>query len=226
MCKATYFQNPFLRPWYCGMQIHFWHQVSHVCVTRDRFWIDDQIYWTLWYRSWLHFTIHYLTCADTTFNTHRVTADIPLPLGSWTIPGLNYQFLIATTHKNWTSAVHWLNKSVTHQPTQLDWLTSLQSQSYIMTGSLPPISSSWCQAPWGSWPEVSASPSLTYFQLNSCGCSPYVTSSLMREWGCLLWMGFTFVKCTHCTYSIGLHGYGECLFFPGSGRFNKSDNLE
>jgi hypothetical protein len=29
--------------------------------TIDRFWIDDQIYWTLWYSAWLHFKTHYYT---------------------------------------------------------------------------------------------------------------------------------------------------------------------
>jgi hypothetical protein len=40
---------------------------------------------------------------------------------------------------------------------------------------------------------------------------PYVTSSLTRRRVCLLWIGFAFVKFTYHTYSIGLHGYGECL---------------
>jgi hypothetical protein len=43
-----------------------------------------------------------------------------------------------------------------------------QSQSYFTTGSLPPISSSWRQAPWDSRPEI------YFFQLNSCCNSPYV----------------------------------------------------
>jgi hypothetical protein len=63
-------------------------------------------------------------------------------------------------------------------------------------------------------------------QLNLCGHSPHVTSSLTRGWVCLSWIGFAFVKCTYCTYSIGVYGYGECLFFPGSGQSHKSDNLE
>jgi hypothetical protein len=39
-------------------------------------------------------------------------ADVPLPLGSWTVPSLSYQLLTATTHKNWTPAVI----ELTHQP--------------------------------------------------------------------------------------------------------------
>jgi hypothetical protein len=53
-----------------------------------------------------------------------------------------------------------------------------QSQSYFTTGGLPPISSSWRQAPWGSQPDI-----LFYFlQLNPCGCSSYVTTSLTSGW--------------------------------------------
>jgi hypothetical protein len=29
--------------------------------TVDGFWIDDRIYWTLWYSAWLHFTAHCYT---------------------------------------------------------------------------------------------------------------------------------------------------------------------
>jgi hypothetical protein len=36
------------------------------------------------------------------------------------------------------------------------------------------VSSSWRQAPWDSRPE--------FFQLNTCGNSPYVTSSVTRRW--------------------------------------------
>jgi hypothetical protein len=55
----------------------------------------------------------------------------------------------------------------------------VKSQSYFTTGGLSPISSSWCQAPSVSQPEI-------FFQLNLCGQSPYVTSSLMRRWVCSL----------------------------------------
>jgi hypothetical protein len=54
-----------------------------------------------------------------------------------------------------------------------------QSQSYFTTGGLPPISSSWRQAPSDSRPHF-------FPQLNTCGQSPYITSSLTREWVCRL----------------------------------------
>jgi hypothetical protein len=37
------------------------------------------------------------------------------------------------------------------------YANKLQSQSYFMPGDLPPISSSWHQAPWDSWPAISFS---------------------------------------------------------------------
>jgi hypothetical protein len=95
-----------------------------------------------------------------------------------------------------------------------------QSQIYVTTGGLPPISSSWRQTPWGSREEF-----FFFWQLNPCGHSPYITFSLTWGWVCLLWISFTFVKCTYRTYSIGLHGYGECLFFPGNSQSDKSDSL-
>jgi hypothetical protein len=48
-----------------------------------------------------------------------------------------------------------------------------------MTGGFSPISSSWRQAPWDPRP-------------NSCGNSPYVTSSLTRRWISLLFICLAF----------------------------------
>jgi hypothetical protein len=55
------------------------------------------------------------------------------------------------------------------------------SHNYFMTGGLPPICSSWWQAPWESRPVI-------FFQQNTCGHSPYITSPLMRGWICILQM--------------------------------------
>jgi hypothetical protein len=55
-----------------------------------------------------------------------------------------------------------------------------QSQIYITTDSIPPSSSSWRRAPWDSRPEF-------YFsQLNTCGYSTYIISSLTRGRVCHL----------------------------------------
>jgi hypothetical protein len=73
-----------------------------------------------------------------------------------------------------------------HSHTWSQWLINesenrlkTQSQNYFTTGGLPPISSSWWQAPWDPRPVI-------FFQLNTCGYSPYVTSSLTRKWVCRL----------------------------------------
>jgi hypothetical protein len=40
------------------------------------------------------------------------TADVPIPLGSWTASGLSYQLITATAHNNWTPAVIWLTPNL------------------------------------------------------------------------------------------------------------------
>jgi hypothetical protein len=78
-----------------------------------------------------------------------------------------------------------------------NWTVS-QSQSYSTTGGLPPISSSWRQAPWDPRPDF-------FFQLNSCGNSPYVASSLTRRWVVSHEYAWYFVKCTFHTCSMLLN---------------------
>jgi hypothetical protein len=85
-----------------------------------------------------------------------------------------------------------LSRILTHAPNVLtfsapdhDWLCFLESQSYFRTGRLPPISLPWCQGPWDPWLEI-------FFQLNSCGNSPYAISSLTKRWVCLLWICLAF----------------------------------
>jgi hypothetical protein len=59
-------------------------------------------------------------------------------------------------------------------------LTITTALSLIHTHcGLPPIGSSWPQAPWVSRPEL-------FFQLNTCDLCPYVTFSLTRGWTCHL----------------------------------------
>jgi hypothetical protein len=43
------------------------------------------------------------------------------------------------------------------------------------------------------------------FELNNCGNTPYITSSLTRRWGYLLWICLAFVKCTYRKYSVLLN---------------------
>jgi hypothetical protein len=49
-----------------------------------------------------------------------------------------------------------------------------QSQSCFTTGGIPPISSSWRRVPWDSRPEF-------FFQLNTCGHSPYITLRILGD---------------------------------------------
>jgi hypothetical protein len=64
-----------------------------------------------------------------------------------------------------------------------------------MTGSLPAISSSWHQA-------LEAHDQRFFFQLNPCGHSPYVISSLMRSGFVFYEYAWPSVKCTYCTYRM------------------------
>jgi hypothetical protein len=50
-------------------------QYCHVYgVTIDRYWMDDQIYWTLWYSMWLQFIV----CCYTHTLMSTVTSSLPL----------------------------------------------------------------------------------------------------------------------------------------------------
>jgi hypothetical protein len=100
--------------------------------------------------------------------------------------------LILSSSAESRAELNWLpTASLQLQLSILDWLPI---QSHFTTGGLPPISSSWCQAPWESRSE--------FFQLNPCSHSPYVTSCLTGGWDCLLWIGLAFVKCMYRTYSM------------------------
>jgi hypothetical protein len=112
--------------------------------------------------------------------------------------------------------------AVSHQPPSLlftgwfstdNWTGQSQSQSrsqkYFTTGGLLPISSSWRQAPWDPRPDF-------FFQLNSCGNSFYVTSSLTRRWVCLLWICLAFRQVyishiSHVTENFFLLHYTQVL---------------
>jgi hypothetical protein len=72
------------------------------------------------------------------------------------------------------------NPSKSLHSSDSNWTHCLsQSHSYFTTDGLPPISSSWRQAPWDSRPAF-------FCQLNIWGISPYVTSSLTWRWVCCL----------------------------------------
>jgi hypothetical protein len=72
----------------------------------------------------------------------------------------------------------WLPRSLPILVLVLQLTSESESQSHFTTGGLPPISSSWSQAP--------CDPRPIFFQLNACCHSPYTTCSLTRGWVCRL----------------------------------------
>jgi hypothetical protein len=83
-----------------------------------------------------------------------------------------------------------------------------QSQSHFTTGGLPPISSSWRQAPWDS------RPGFFFLQLSPCGHSPYATSSLKGRWVCLLWIFLAFRQANGRTTKSQLYAFITTLHGP------------
>jgi hypothetical protein len=75
---------------------------------------------------------------------------------------------------------NWLGSSVGFEVLTAVVMKLKSKSKLLYEWRLPPINSSWRQAPWGSRQEIS-------FYPNPCGHSPYITSSLMRGWvSCLL----------------------------------------
>jgi hypothetical protein len=96
----------------------------------------------------------------------------------------NYSSHIELRHDNEYLTVFLLGlglvSSLQAAAAQYDWPISVRErETYFTTGGLRPISSSWRQALWDSRPDL-------FLQLNTCGYSLYVTSSLMRGWLCCL----------------------------------------
>jgi hypothetical protein len=103
---------------------------------------------------------------------------------------------------------YYLTHSLTHNQlfTACLQTNSRLSQNYFTTGVLPPISSTWCQAPLDSRPEI------FLWHLNPYGHTSYVTSCLTRGWACVLWIAFVLVKRTYTTYSILLKNLPFALY--------------
>jgi hypothetical protein len=101
----------------------------------------------------------------------------------WMIGFIGTSFTISRNYNNSQSVfsrtlLPWLPRI---RPVLVPLLSLLsQSQSYLTTGGLPPVSWSGRQAPWDSRSVI------LVFQLNTCGYSPYITSSLTRAWVCCL----------------------------------------
>jgi hypothetical protein len=73
------------------------------------------------------------------------------------------------------------------------WKFQSQSQSYFTTGGLPPISSSWPQAPWGSRPEI-------FFPNGTLAVIVWREDGVVSyEYACPI------VKCTYCFCNIRIY---------------------
>jgi hypothetical protein len=85
----------------------------HVTEWPDGFWIDDRIYWTLWYSAWQHFTVHYDTSVHSPDFTSRclVAASNGERSPSSGLPNCPRPHLTATGHSDWNVAV----LELTHQ---------------------------------------------------------------------------------------------------------------
>jgi hypothetical protein len=114
---------------------------------------------------------------NSTVDSKQTHGLLAMTAHSLAIPGshwLTVQLLLALTI---TVSLRSVSHGTQGEPSDLSLLllvqsqSQSQSQSYFTTGGLPPISSSWRQAPWDPRPDF-------FFQLNSCGNSPYVASSL------------------------------------------------
>jgi hypothetical protein len=135
--------------------------VAWSSVTIGAYWIADRIYWTLWYSSWLHFTVHSYTLVST------ITSSLPL-LGSASNGGRSPSSgfpncprpQLPASHSNSSQRLNlsgplthwltdWLTQSLANLLTQLSWLHSAQSESepeLLYDWRLPLISSCWRQA--------------------------------------------------------------------------------
>jgi hypothetical protein len=122
-------------------------------------------------------------------------ADVPLPLDSQTVPSNSN----SSEGLNCSSP---LTNSLTHSLTnQLTTLTprmaAISQQPPTLLTAISKLSS-----------RVRLTLQLAFYHQSVClgakslSHSPYVTSSLLRGWVYLLWIGFTFIKCAYCTYSM------------------------
>jgi hypothetical protein len=155
--------------------------LSRGWVTIEGVWIGNRIYWTL---KQLVTTNNHNILID--LHTPKFTLNAVLPSrcsvaasNGGRSPSSGFSAASAITFSHLTTAtLNCLNKSKSEL--LYDWrFTANQS---------------WRQTPRDlRWEFL--------FHLKPCGHSPYVTS-LTRKWICLVWIGFTFVKCTYRTYSV------------------------
>jgi hypothetical protein len=96
--------------WYINILSQFYG------VNIDRFWINDRIYWTLCYSSWLNFTVHCYTHTHARMHTLVSTVTSSLPLLTSGFQRRTFPFLWVPELSP-TSATSSLTDSLSHQPT-------------------------------------------------------------------------------------------------------------
>jgi hypothetical protein len=129
--------------------------------------IGSRIYWT---RKQLVTSNNYDSLTE--LRTPKITVTAALPLGSGTITSLRIQLLIS---HNCTYQLTQLNIKVKVKVTLYDW--RFTANQFVLAPS--PLGYTIRDFLW---------------QLNPCGPSPYVTFSLTRGWGCLLWISLAFCQ--------------------------------
>jgi hypothetical protein len=133
-----------------------WCSYCHVIsVNIDGVWIGNQIHWTptqlVTANNYDSLTELHIINVSCNYSTNKVFS------------GFTSRCLVAASN-NWRSSSsgfpnypHASATSFSHLTTEtLNYFSTTQnkSQTYFMTGGLPPVFSSWRQTPWGSLPEI------------------------------------------------------------------------
>jgi hypothetical protein len=96
-------------------------------VTIDGFWIDDRIYWTLWYSAWLHFTIQLHTHDSVHSHIFIIRCSVAASIGGRSPSSGLPNCLRPQLPAFYSKSLQWLNfsrpvtHSLTHQPTTVQF---------------------------------------------------------------------------------------------------------
>jgi hypothetical protein len=180
----------------CKRRVYVSSEISVVCghhavtevlyVVSDQLWITQKISLSriYWLDTGFGLVIGFiwLLWTVTTSNYNRLTN---LRTLYFTVVRASSSQFVFSSHRLVTTSNIVDSSAFLLDASYLRWLATgwhlTRSQSYFTICGLPPITSSWHKAPWGSRPKI-------FFKLNPCSRSPYVTSPVTRKWGFLLWI--------------------------------------